>query len=251
MERVDGRQPNSIERTCWELGQEKEELLHRLKQKNGAQAAYSGSGFTVLKEINMRERARTIGFLTVVLSIAIGSPSLFYGQGKGSNESSTRIKHVIVIFQENVSFDHYFGTYPHAGNPPGEIPFRAKPDTPKVNGLTFTLRRHNPNSSAPFRLSRRENYTCDQDHAYKAEQKAFDQGRMDRFPENTGNGGPKCPDYGHGSGLVMGYYDGNIVSALWNYAQYFAMSDAFFDTVFGPSTPGHLNLIAGQTSMPK
>jgi phospholipase C len=42
---------------------------------------------------------------------------------------------------------------------------------------------------------------------------------------------------------VMGYYDGNTVTALWNYAQHFAMSDNFYQTNFGESIPGHLNLI--------
>ena len=46
---------------------------------------------------------------------------------------------------------------------------------------------------------------------------------------------------------VMGYYDGNTVTALWNYAQHFAMSDNSFGTTFGPSTPGAINLISGQT----
>ena len=41
----------------------------------------------------------------------------------------------------------------------------------------------------------------------------------------------------------MGYYDGNTVTALWNYAQHFAMSDNSYSTTFGPSTPGALNLI--------
>ena len=45
----------------------------------------------------------------------------------------------------------------------------------------------------------------------------------------------------------MGYYDGNTVTALWNYAQYFAMSDNFFDTEFGVTVEGHQNLLAGQT----
>ena len=45
----------------------------------------------------------------------------------------------------------------------------------------------------------------------------------------------------------MGYYDGNTVTALWNYAQHFSMSDNFFGTTFGSSTPGHINLISGQT----
>ena len=46
----------------------------------------------------------------------------------------------------------------------------------------------------------------------------------------------------------MGYYDGNTVTAFWNYAQFFAMNDNSYDTNFGPSTPGALNLISGQTN---
>ena len=46
----------------------------------------------------------------------------------------------------------------------------------------------------------------------------------------------------------MGYYDGNTVTALWNYAQRFAMSDNSYNTTFGPSTPGAINLISGQTN---
>ena len=45
----------------------------------------------------------------------------------------------------------------------------------------------------------------------------------------------------------MDYYDGNTVTGLWNYAQHYAMSDNSYSTVFGPSTPGALNLVSGQT----
>ncbi len=157
------------------------------------------------------------------------------------------IKHVVVIMQENVSFDHYFATYPVAGNLPGESTFIARPGTPDVNGLTPDLIAFNPNSSKPFRLSRSQAATCDQNHDYGPEQQAFDLGLMDKFPESVGTGGPGCPDYGKGKGLVMGYFDGSTTTALWNYAQNYAMSDNFYDTTFGPSTPGHLNLISGQT----
>jgi phospholipase C len=50
--------------------------------------------------------------------------------------SDSPIKHVIVIFQENVSFDHYFATYPTAVNGPGGPSFHANANTPSVNGLT-------------------------------------------------------------------------------------------------------------------
>src|SRR5262249_28756937 len=89
--------------------------------------------------------------------------------------------------------------------------------------------------------------TCDQNHDYTPEQAAFDRGLMDRFVETVGVGAPGCQDYGQGKGLVMGYYDGNTVTALWNYAQAFAMSDNSYSTTFGPSTPGALNLVSGQT----
>src|SRR5258708_4494396 len=49
--------------------------------------------------------------------------------------TATPIKHLVVIFDENVSFDHYFGTYPYAANQPGETPFVTDEDTPTVNGL--------------------------------------------------------------------------------------------------------------------
>ncbi|MBV9301462.1 MAG: alkaline phosphatase family protein [Acidobacteriaceae bacterium] len=167
-----------------------------------------------------------------------------------SADTATPIKHLVVIFQENVSFDHYFATYPFAKNPSGEPKFwpRQVTNLPAVNGLNGGLLYHNPNSTQPFRLDRSQNYTCDQDHGYTAEQKAFDMGLMDKFPENTGAGGPGCPDYGKGTGLVMGYYDGNTVTALWNYAQYFALNDNSYGTNFGPSTVGALNLISGSTA---
>jgi phospholipase C len=153
--------------------------------------------------------------------------------------TSTPIKHLVVIFQENVSFDHYFGTYPNATNPAGEPPFTPSSETPSVNGLSEALLTHNPNLANPFRLDRSQQIICDQDHDYTPEQQAFDGGAMDMFVQFTGGCAEKQ--------LTMSYYDGNTVTALWNYAQRFAMSDNSFDTTFGPSTPGALNLVSGQT----
>ena len=58
--------------------------------------------------------------------------------------TATPIKHLVIIFQENISFDHYFGTYPNAQNLKGENPFYAAPDTPGVNGYSPALLTHNP-----------------------------------------------------------------------------------------------------------
>src|ERR1700722_8892958 len=170
--------------------------------------------------------------------------------------TTTPIKYVVVIFNENNSFDHYFGAYPNAlfpngaaatpQNPFGESPFSPLPNTPSVNGLTPALNKLS--STAPFRLDRSLEVTCDNDNHYKDEQTAYNSGIVNLFPAttsatgvNTTTGDPCTPS------LSMGYYDGNTVTALWNYAQYFAMSDNFFDTEFGTTVMGHLNLLSGQT----
>src|SRR5947209_8532888 len=94
----------------------------------------------------------------------------------GTPATSTPIQHVVVIFQENVSFDHYFATYPNAANPGGEPIFVARKGahpTPTVNGLTGPLMAHNPNSVQPFRMDRSQAIVCDQSHDYTGEQKAL------------------------------------------------------------------------------
>ncbi|HZC73316.1 MAG TPA: alkaline phosphatase family protein [Jatrophihabitans sp.] len=164
--------------------------------------------------------------------------------------TATPIQHLVVIFQENVSFDHYFGTYPNAANTDGQ-PFTARPGTPSVDGLTGALLTNNPNGTNPRRYdptSVNDVLTCDQDHNYNDEQRAFDNGAMDQFPQTVGNGGGKSPE-GNScvAGDVMNYYDGNTLTALWNYAQRYAMSDNSYGTTFGPSSPGAINVASGNT----
>ena len=177
-------------------------------------------------------------------AVAIGTA---LGLGGASADQSadaatkTPIKHVVVLFDENESFDHYFGTYPHAANSdPGGADFTAKPGTPSVDGLTSTLLTANPNSQNPVRLTHAQAVTCSQNHAYAPEQKAVDNGLMDKFPENTAGG--SCA-----TNIVMDYFDGNTVTGLWNLAQNFALSDNSYSSTYGPSTVGALNLISGQT----
>ncbi|MBW4095155.1 MAG: alkaline phosphatase family protein [Acidobacteria bacterium] len=178
--------------------------------------------------------------------------------GEHETRTTTPIQHVVVIFQENVSFDHYFATYPNAANVPGETQqgngsaataFTPKPNTPKnINTLANAglVAPNNPNSVQPARLTPAQAVTCDQDHSYTAEQKAYNAGAMDKFVEYTSRDACGANQYGR-TGLTMDYFDGNTVTGLWNYAQNYAMSDNHFSTTFGPSTPGALNLVSGQT----
>ena len=173
--------------------------------------------------------------------------------------TKTPIKHLVVIFQENVSFDHYFATYPTATNPDGEPKFTAAANTPTdidtlaaAGILTGNPNKANPANGSdavdPFRLDRTQAGTADQNHGYTAEQAAYNDFKMDLFPKFTGKGTKGGAGTFGSNGLVMGYYDGNTVTALWNYAQHFAMSDNSFSTTFGPSTPGAINLVSGQTN---
>jgi len=184
--------------------------------------------------------------------------------------ASAVIKHVVVIFGENISFDHYFGTYPNALNNPGGTPFTAAAGTPIPNNYIKNpaLLTANPNltttntntglnslSANPFRLDVAQAATADQDHNYTPEQMAFDGGKMDLFPLSVGTANtPTLTTQTNGSALLnttaltMGYYDGNTVTALWNYAQHYALNDHSFGSTFGPSTPGALEIAAGQTN---
>jgi phospholipase C len=181
----------------------------------------------------------------VLLAGIIGYRSVHASAGPASVADSaataTPIKQLVVIYQENRSFDHYFGTYPVATNPKGEPPFFAAPDTPSVNGLSGPLLTNNPNGANPVRLDRSQAVTCKPSARYTKQQMAFDNGLMDRFPSSLGEGCAPRPD------TVLDYFDGNTVTGLWNYAQRFALSDNFYGTNFGHSTPGHLNLVSGNT----
>lgn len=189
---------------------------------------------------------RSPGLRAVVAAIVALGVALT-GPGAGTQTSTARatetpIEHLVVIFQENVAFDHYFATYPRAENPPGEPRFIASPGTPTVNGLTGGLRTANPNSANPFRLERAQAFTCENQHAYSHQQSAMHGGLMDRFVEFLAPKDPTCDPK-----QVMGYFDGNTVTALWSYAQGFALADNVFASTVGPSTPGVINLVSGQT----
>ncbi len=233
--------------------------------------------------------SRTRAMLGLLVVAALGSAAILAtgiagaappggppGQAKkktNPDSTATPIKHVVVIFQENVSFDHYFGTYPNASGGDGQ-PFSARPGTPAVDGLTpatdasipaslrhssdLTTALANPNANPPLRLDSSPDglpgdagglETCDQDHNYSDEQQSFNGGLMNLFVQAVGQASGKTPNGANACAAptVMDYYDGNSTTALWSYAQHYSMSDNSFGTTFGPSAPGAINLVAGDT----
>jgi phospholipase C len=206
----------------------------------------------------MARRIRWILPVLVACGVAAATAASTHATPR-ANATATPIRHLVVIFGENISFDHYFGTYPNAANTDGQT-FRASPGTPAVNGLTDSLLTNNPNLSNPQRLdssvlglagSPGGQLTCDQDHNYTDEQTAFDGGLMDKFVQTLGSALGNLPGTttpcSSLKNVVMDYYDGNTVTGLWNYAQHFALSDNSYSTTFGPSSPGAINLVSGDT----
>lgn len=192
----------------------------------------------------------------VIAAVAVGSGAVLAVPDLAS--PATPIEHLVVIYDENESFDHYFATYPHAANPQGEIRYLwLRPTPPSVNNLLSAhLLTNNPNlnpengngATNPFRLDRTQANTADQNHQYTPEQEAEDDGKADLFPLHTGTATSGGSGAFGTTGQVMGYFDGNTVTAIWNYAQNFAMSDNAYDATYGPSTPGALEVVAGQTN---
>ncbi|HLK91910.1 MAG TPA: alkaline phosphatase family protein [Polyangia bacterium] len=247
--------------------------------------AYSWTASSgVLKNANTASptfECTSTGPATITVSVSDGDPlATCAAQGSlqvtcsGHNDAAlavptaTPIKHLVVVFGENISYDHYFGTYPNAAGftPAAGTPINNNLVTPLdvTNGFAplsgLDLLHNNPVAANtangtgavnPFLLSGpAQAFTADQGHNYKPEQQASDNGAMDLFPEFTGTAGPPpgAPAAASTKGLAMAYYDATTVSTYWNLAQTYAMSDNSWTTVFGPSTPGAINLIAGQTN---
>jgi phospholipase C len=124
------------------------------------------------------------------ITTTFGHSTITTGNATATTSNSTRtpIKHIIVIFQENNSFDHYFGTYPQATNPHNEPSFISAQGTPTVNNLLTRnlLPPNNPNLSQPHRIDRSNSVTCNPLHDYTDEQKSYNGGKMNLFVQNDG-----------------------------------------------------------------
>jgi phospholipase C len=153
----------------------------------------------------------------------------------------THIHHVFVIYQENRSFDSYFGNFPGADNLA----------TAEARAHGFRQWDSIGNTwISPFLLKAAD--TVDADHARDALLAKSDHGKMDDFvgweEKNLVLNSGASPQYARQVGmLTMAHEDCTTVPFLWMYAHHFALYDHFFQAMYGPSTPGNIDLIAGQT----
>ena len=152
-----------------------------------------------------------------------------------------KIRHVIVIMEENRSFDSFFGTYPHADG----IPIKhGRPTVCVPNGVGQCVR--------PF-LDRNGGDDSGGAHGPLAGKRDVDGGRMDGFIRVTGRKLIRaCRRNRHSSACVhlrhtnvMGYHDRRQIPNYWAYARKFVLQDHMFEPNWGWSLPAHLWLVSG------
>ena len=163
-----------------------------------------------------------------------------------------KVKYVFVIYQENRSFDSYFGVFPGAegiySHSPNETPgfFQELLDT---TGSVGTIH--------PFKIGPKQyaSDTDDIDHSHPRTVAKMDvvngTAKMDEFAVTeelkyspTGNPSLEAKQFGE---LAMAYEDCDTVPILWKYADSFVLFDHIFEEMTGPSTPGNLSIIAAQS----
>ena len=163
-----------------------------------------------------------------------------------------KIKYVFVLYQENRSFDSYFGTFPNAegifSHPAKDTPGFYQPLT-NVDGTAGVIH--------PFRIGPKEfaSDTDDVDHSHPMIVAKMhidnDAPKMDRFAiseegKRVKSGNPSLAAKQMGE-LAMAYEDCDTIPFLWRYADRFVLFDHIFQQMTGPSTLGNIAIIAAQT----
>ncbi len=158
-----------------------------------------------------------------------------------------KIKHVVIIMQENRSFDSYFGTFPGADGIPmsNGVPTVCLPD-PAAGGCV-----------RPFHDSSDRNRGGP--HGFRNALRDIDGGRMDGFISQSEHGGvcaPNDPSCGQRCRTgetfctdVMGYHDGSEIPNYWTYARDFVLQDHMFEPVSSWSLPAHLYEVSAWSAL--
>ena len=186
-----------------------------------------------------REWSRTAP-LAVIATTALVCLAAASSAAAVPSEGIHNIKHVVMIMQENRSFDSYFGTYPGANGIPAGV---CVPD-PASGACLRPF--HNPNDR-----------NAGGPHGAKAAAADIDGGKMDGFVAQadgrsgcTETGGcSKCPAEIDCAAEVMGYHDAREIPNYWTYAQNFTLQDNMFESAASWSLPEHLFTVSGWSAV--
>jgi len=149
-----------------------------------------------------------------------------------------KIKHIVIIMQENRSFDHYFGTFPGADGIPTANGAPTVCVTDPVDGACIK----------PFHDTARKNNGGP--HGQSNATADIDAGKMDGFIEQAEKAQKGCADPNDpacaGAGLVdvMGYHDDREIPNYWAYAENYVLQDRMFEPNASWSLPEHLFMVS-------
>jgi phospholipase C len=172
-----------------------------------------------------------LGAICAIFALAAAAPGALAAQG------IHKIKHVVIIMQENRSFDSYFGTYPGAdgipgvGRNPGRVP--CLPDPLRHRCVRSFHDSHDINDGGPH-----------ENNAFKTD---YDNGRMDGFiraRENCTNVLDPRDCIANLSVDMMGYHDQREIPNYWTYARDFVLQDHMFEPNASWSLPAHLYMVS-------
>lgn len=152
--------------------------------------------------------------------------------GESQVQTATPIQHLIVLMQENHSFDNYFGVYPGADGIPADTCMPTDPFNPASDECI-----------KPFLIGSNEVELADPDHSEGTHKVQYNDGRMDGFVYalNQRNQDGR---------LAMGYYDDSLLSYYWNVADEYVLFDRFFSSAAGGSAINHFFWVAAAPGVP-
>ncbi|HEV8672762.1 MAG TPA: alkaline phosphatase family protein [Methylomirabilota bacterium] len=192
---------------------------------------------------------RAVGLAALAALVLLGCAER--GTAPASRPDRAPIDHIIVLFQENRTFDHYFGHFPGAdGLANVRVPQTDKAGKPyEVLPPPLAHDRKGPEArfraplpNAPFDLGRiipPEEPTADPAHQFFRMQRQYGPERkMDRWVAETDVGG-----------LIMGYYGREANPVQWKLAEEFVLFDRWFQAIHGSSNTNHYYLIAARTAV--
>jgi phospholipase C len=152
-------------------------------------------------------------------------------RGRAAPQGIEKIEHIVVIMQENRSFDHYFGTFPGADG----IPMRrgrprvCLPD-PRARGCRRPFHdRRDVNLGGP--------------HGSAAHRAHVNGGRMDGFLRSAQASNPD-----RDMDSVVGYHDAREIPNYWRYAREYVLQDRMFEPVGSWSFPAHMYMVSAWTA---
>ena len=182
----------------------------------------------------MRMLWRTLAAVAAFCLVAPSAPA----SGPDPAALRSKIKHVFIIYQENHSFDNYFGTFPGADN------------LATAEAQAHGFRQYDPIGRTwvtPFRIADPDTESPAQGRVVIYDK--MNGGAMDRFVATQESLSQKKFDSAGARDvglMTMAHYDCDTIPFLWKYARTFALYDHIFSAFAGPSTPSAVSLIAGQ-----